>query len=79
MQEKWLDRYFYTWDHPDVPKSDQLHIGFCPEGTYKPGDVIQQGEWTKTVIEVETRFKPANEYIQRLWAGLWSQEKLQED
>lgn len=79
MGEKWIDRYFYTLDHPEVQKSDKLSVGFCPEGMYKTGDVIRDGAWTKTVVKVETRYKQANEYLQQRWAGLWPQEKLQED
>lgn len=70
--EKWIDRYLYTLDHPDIPKSDKLSVGFCPEGAYQVGDVIPtSGGFTKTVIEVHPRIKKASAYMKQKWAGLW--------
>lgn len=67
----WIDQFQYTIEHPDEPKCDKVFVGFCPEGYYKPGDVIRNGQWTKTVVKVVPRIKKANEHLERKWADLW--------
>lgn len=42
---------------------------FCPEGYYKPGDIITFGPSQGEVVSVEPRIKKVNEYIERLWAN----------
>ena len=70
----WIDRYFFSPYHPEAPNIEKLYVGFCPEGYYKVGDTIPAGEWTKTIVAVDTRYKKANEYIERKWAPLVSQK-----
>lgn len=74
--EKWIDRYLYTLERPDVPKWDKLCVGFCPEGTYKVGDVLPSyGGFTKTVVEVHPRIKKANAYMEQKWAAYYKNKE----
>lgn len=64
----WIDRYQYKMIDPEWPK-DATVTSFCPEGYYKPGDIIDFSSRKAEVVSVEPRIKEANEYVERLWAG----------
>lgn len=63
----WIDRYQYKMLDPEWPEDAKV-TAFCPEGCYKPGDIIEFGDSKGEVVSVEPRIKEANEYIERLWA-----------
>ena len=63
----WIDRYYYKLSHLDMPEDDDWLIAFCPEGYYKVGDVIKDGDFTRTVVKVVPRIREANIYLDTLW------------
>ena len=65
----WIDRFLYKLHHPELTNSGKLYVGFCPEGHFKPGDTVQEGEWTKEIVVVEPRYKEANEFIERKFSA----------
>lgn len=75
----WVDRCYYTLHHPEMWEGDELHIAFCPEGYYKPGDIIRNGDWSRTVVKVVPRIKEANAYLKNLWRGVLQDERPEEN
>lgn len=72
----WIDRYYYELHHPEAPKNYDgiLCIGFCPEGYYRVGDIIKNGEWTKTIVKIVPRIKKANTYLENIWKERFEDE-----
>lgn len=63
----WIDRYYYKLHHPEMPDRDIVSVSICPEGAYKVGDIVKQGDWKKEIVEVVPRIREANEYLTKKW------------